>query len=381
MPLNIGILKEDQARERRVALTPAGVEALTRAGCPVFVESGAGDGSRFSDEEFQKVGAATVYSRDEALGRADVVLKISTPTMEDCAGLHTGQTILSFLHLGVVKTGVVGGFLAKKITAVGYELIEDERGELPILIAMSEIAGQMTVQIAARLMESTGGGRGIVMGGVTGIPPATVVILGAGNVGRAAARMALGAGAEVIVLDRDLGRLRAVASQNEYRIVTAPVNAYNLRKALRFADVVIGAVLIHGERTPHIVTEEMVKEMKPGAIVIDISIDQGGCFATSRPTTLEDPSFVRHGVVHFCVPNIPAMVARSASHGLTNALLPCLLDLVERGPDAAVAANRGLARGIYTRDGLCTNRAVAKRFELECGAVPSETAGNVHALA
>jgi alanine dehydrogenase len=371
MPVNIGILKEDHSHERRVALTPAGVETLVGEGCSVFVESGAGVASRFLDEEYQKVGAHTVYTRDEVYGRSDVVLKIASPTVDDCTHLHPGQIFFSFLHLGVVKTSIIGEFLDKKITTIGYELLEDEHGELPILMAMSEIAGQMCTQIAARFLESSNNGRGIVMGGVTGIPPATVVILGAGNVGRAAARMALGSGAEVIVLDRDLSRLRTIASQNEFRIVTAPVNKYNLRKALRFADVVIGAVLIKGEKTPHIVTEEMVMEMKPGSIIIDISIDQGGCFETSRPTTLEDPSFIRHNIIHYCVPNIPAVVARSASYGLTNALLPFLVDLVRKGIPEAITASRGLAQGVYTHNGICTNPAVARRFELEYGHVGS----------
>jgi alanine dehydrogenase len=365
MSINIGILKEDHSRERRVALTPAGVEVLIGEGCSVFVEKGAGVASRFLDEEYQKVGAHTVYTRDEVFGRSDIVMKISTPTTEDCNFLHSGQIFFSFLHLGVVKTAIIGEFINKKITTIGYELIEDERGELPILIAMSEIAGQMCTQIAARFLESSNNGRGIVMGGVTGIPPATVVILGAGNVGRAAARMALGAGAEVIVLDRDLSRLREVAEQNEYRIVTALVNKYNLRKALRFADVVIGAVQKLGEKTPHIVTEEMVMEMKPGSIIIDVSIDQGGCFETSRPTTLENPTFIRNNVIHYCVPNIPAMVARSASYGLTNALLPSLTEMVRMGAASAIAESRGLARGVYTHEGVCTNPAVARRFELE----------------
>jgi alanine dehydrogenase len=367
MSTNIGILKEDHARERRIPLTPAGVEALVAEGCSVFIEKGAGTASRFSDEEYQKVGAHTVYARDEVFGRSDVVMKISSPTIEDCAFLHPGQIFFSFLHLGVVKAAIIGEFLNKGITTIGYELIEDERGELPILTAMSEIAGQLCTQIAARFLESSNNGRGIVMGGVTGVPPASVVILGAGNVGRAAARMALGAGAEVIVLDRDLSRLRDIASQNEYRIVTALVNQYNLRKALRFADVAIGAIQKLGERTPHLVTEAMVMEMKPGSIVIDVSIDQGGCFETSRPTTLENPTFVRHNVIHYCVPNIPAMVARSASYGITNALLPFLTDMARQGPSRAIAGSKGLTRGVYTHEGACTNIAIARRCELEYG--------------
>ena len=366
MATSFGIVKEDHARERRVPLTPAAVEALVGEGCPVFVETGAGIASRFRDEEYQRAGAQTVYDRDEVYGRSGVVLRISTPSdTADAWLLRPGQVLFSFLHLGVVAPELIDEFLKKRVTTVGYELIEDERGELPFLIAMSEIAGRMCMQIAARFLESSKGGRGVILGGVTGVPPASVVILGAGNVGRAAARMALAAGAEVLVLDRDLGRLRQAAAENDQRIVTAMVNTFNLRKALRFADVVIGAVQKAGERTPHLVSDQMVSEMKPGSLILDISIDQGGCFETSRPTTLDDPVFVRHGVIHYCVPNIPALAARSASFGLTNALLPFLTEIGRRGPEAAFAALPGLARGVYTRDGVCVNRAAPWRLDRE----------------
>ncbi len=273
--MNIGILKEDPQRERRVALTPAGVQALVGGGHQVFIEKNAGEASHFGDDKYQAVGAHIVYTSDEVFGRSNVLLKISSPTEADCERLVDSQTIFSFLHLAVASTRTMEVLLRKRICAIGYELIEDANGDLPILQVMGEIAGQMTCTIAARFLESSNNGRGIVLGGITGIPPATIVIIGAGTVGQAAARMALGAAAEVIVLDKDVSRLRALEARFNYRVVTSVANEYNIRKALQFADVVIGAVLIKGERAPHVVSEEMVRSMKPGSIVIDVSIDQG----------------------------------------------------------------------------------------------------------
>ncbi len=376
MPISIGIVKEDPSKERRVGLSPAGVQALTGEGCAIFVEKGAGDASHFSDEEYRKVGAQTVYSRDEVFGRSDVVLRVSSPNEDDVRNLRPGQVLFSFVHMGTARPAVINEILSRKITTIGYELIQDDHGELPILMTMSEIAGQLCTQIAARLLGTVNRGRGIIMGGVTGIPPATVLILGAGNVGRSAARMALASGAEVIVLDRDLRRLREIASHTDHRVVTGLVNEFNLRKSVRFADVLIGAILITGEKTPHIVTEDMVREMKPGSVIIDISIDQGGCVETSRPTTLETPTYILHDVVHYCIPNIPATVARSATYGLTNALLPYLLDMARRGIESSISLNRGLAAGVYTHDGVCTNAAIARRFELEAGTVGAVAAGS-----
>jgi alanine dehydrogenase len=223
----------------------------------------------------------------------------------------------------------------------------------------------MAIQIAARFLESHTNGRGIVMGGITGIPPATVLIIGAGTVGQASARIAFGLGADVIVLDKDLRRLRLLQNRFDFRIATEIANDYNIKKALQYADVVIGAVLIKAERAPHVLTEEMVKSMKPGSIIIDVSIDQGGCIETSRPTTLENPTYVLHNVIHYCVPNIPANVARTATYGLTNALLPYLLEIAQKGTENALLEDRGLAKGVCTYGGYCTNEAIARRFEME----------------
>jgi alanine dehydrogenase len=362
--MNIGILKEDPRRERRVVLTPAGVQALMSSGHQVFVEKNAGEASHFSDEKYQAVGGSIVYSSDEVFGRSNLLLKISSLTESDCQKLVDSQTIFSFLHLAVAPTKVMDVLLQKRICAVGYELIEDENGDLPILQIMGEIAGQMTSNIAARFLESHNSGRGIVMGGITGIPPATVVIIGAGTVGQAAARMALGTGAEVIVLDKDLSRLRSLENRFNYRVMTSLANEYNIRKSLQFADVVIGAVLIKGERAPHVVTEDMVKSMKPGSIIIDVSIDQGGCFATSRPTTLESPTYVWHDVIHYCVPNMPANVSRTATFGLTNALLPYLQLIALKSLDGALRENHGLVQGVCTFKGVCTRGEIARRFEI-----------------
>lgn len=362
--MNVGILKELPNQERRVALTPAGVQALVSVGSHVYIERDAGNASHFSNEEYQAVGGTIVYTSDEIFGRSDLVLKISSPSEEECRRIEESCTIFSFLHLAIAKTKLIDLLLARRVCAIGYELIEDDRGDLPILQVMSEIAGQMSTQIAGRFLESSNNGRGIVMGGITGIPPATVVIIGAGTVGSAATRMALGAGAEVIVLDKELSRLRALEQRFNYRIVTALMNDYNLKKALQFADVVVGAVLIKGERAPHVVSEPMVRGMKPGSLIIDISIDQGGCIATSRPTTLENPTYVLHDVIHYCVPNIPANAARTATYGLTNALLPFLLEIAQNGTEHTIHDNPGLARGVCTYEGECTNEAIARRFEM-----------------
>jgi alanine dehydrogenase len=272
--------------------------------------------------------------------------------------------LFSFLHLPVAKKSSVDLLLDRKVCAIGYELIEAESGSLPILQVMSEIAGQMAIHIAAHYLES-GDGRGILLGRTPGIAPASVAILGAGTVGRTAARVAIGSGAEVTVFDKDLSRLREFDNLFHHRIATRIANRYNIGRAIQFSDVVIGAVLLKAEKAPHLVTEEMVKTMKPRSVILDISIDQGGCIETSRPTTLEDPVFLRHGVIHYCVPNIPASVARTATNGLTNALLPYVLEIADHGLETALHRNRGLRQGVCTYDGSCTNTAIAKLFGLQ----------------
>ena len=369
--MNIGILKEDTLRERRIALTPAGVQSLVSSGNQVYIQKDAGIASHFKNEQYEAVGGRIVYTSDEVYGRSEILLKVSPPTVDECELLTDGQTLFSFLHLIVGKSKKVELLLKKNICAIGYELIEDQNGDLPILQVMSEIAGQMATQVAARYLESSTNGRGIVMGGITGVPPATVLIIGAGTVGHAAARMAYGLGSEVIILDKDLRRIRSLANEFNYRIVTAIANEYNIKKVLQFADVVIGAVLIKSERAPHVITEEMVKLMKPGSILVDVSIDQGGCIETSRPTTLENPTYVLHDVIHYCVPNMPANVSRTATYGLTNALLPYLMEISQMGLRKALEADQGLSRGVCTFGGRCTNESIARRFEMQSHEIQS----------
>lgn len=363
--MNIGIPKEQTSRERRVGLNPAGVQSLVEAGHAVFIEKDAGALARYSNEEYERVGARVVYDVSEVYNRASMIVKVSPPTEKEYGLLNESQILFSFLHLPVAKKSSIELLLEKKICAIGFELIESEDGRLPILQVMSEIAGQMAIHIAAHYLQSGDDGRGVLLGRIPGIAPASVVILGAGTVGRTAARVAVGSGAEVTVLARDLSRLRELEDLFHQRIVTRVATRYNIARAVQFADVVIGAVHLKGERAPHLVTEDMVKTMKPRSVILDISIDQGGCVETSRPTTLENPIFIRHGVIHYCVPNIPASVARTATNGLTNAVLPFVLEIADHGFEGALHRNRGLRQGVCTYDGSCTNPHIAKLFGME----------------
>ncbi len=367
--MNIGITKESDSRqkilERRVALTPAGVKALVERGHEVYVESGAGEYSGFSDEEYEKMGAKIVFSREEVYKRAQMVVKVARPSEEDYAYLCDEHLLFGFLHLAVASRKFIEILLERRITAIGYEVIELPDGRLPILQAMSEIAGQLAIVIAARYLQNEDGGRGIVLGGIPGVPPATVVILGAGVVGQNAVRAALGLGAHVMVLDKDIDKLREVERLFNKRVETAIANVYNIEKAVQFADVLIGAVLIHGAPTPKLVTEEMVKKMKPRSVIIDVSIDQGGCVETSRPTTIANPVFVKHGVIHYCVPNMASNVARTATYALTNVSLPYILEIADRGLSQVVKEMPSFSRGIYTHAGYCTNENIAEIFSLK----------------
>jgi alanine dehydrogenase len=362
--MNFGVLKEDRRLERRVALSPAGVQSLTAAGHHVFVEQHAGLLSMFNDSDYTAAGAVIVYSAEEVINRSQALLKISPPANGELALLGIGQIFFSAFHLVVSDRKITEGLLAKKTTAITYELIEDHHGHLPVLQAMSEIGGQLSIQAAAHFLQGEEGGRGLLLGGIPGIPPASVVILGAGTVGRTAARVALGLGAAVTVLDNDLSRLREIENHFHWKIATALATEVNVSRTVQFADVVIGAVMLKGERTPHVVTEDMVKTMKKGSVIVDVAIDQGGCVETSRPTTIDDPVFIEHGVVHFCVPNMPAMVSRTATVGLTNAILPYLHSIGKDGIEQALRIDPGFAKGACTFSGYCTNRVVSKIFSL-----------------
>ncbi|MEX2088908.1 MAG: alanine dehydrogenase [Bacteroidota bacterium] len=363
--MDIGILKEDGINERRVALSPVGVQTLIGAGNTVYIEKQAGSSAVFQDEEYRDAGALISYSAEEVINRSQMVLKVSPPTDFELSMFSPGQVMLSFLHLAVSQRRLIEILLERKVTAVSYELIENSAGVLSVLQVMSEIAGQLAIQVGAHHLQGREGGRGILLGSIPGVPPASVVILGAGTVGKTSARVALGMGANVTVLDREVSRLRELEHLFQWRITTAMATKPNIAKAVRFADLVVGAVLLKGEKAPHLVTEDMVKDMKVGSVIVDASIDQGGCVETSRLTSIGDPVFIRHGVIHYCVPNMTASVARTATAALTNALLPYLMEITDGGLLNALRRDPGLVRGVCTYDGNCTNEAVAKVFDLK----------------
>ncbi|MBN8546025.1 MAG: alanine dehydrogenase [Ignavibacteria bacterium] len=363
--MRIGIPKETKFEEKRVALAPAGVDALVRNGHTVYIQSGAGDGSHFSDEQYKQVGARIVYSCEEVFARSEMVVKVSRISEEELGFLQDDQIIVSFLNLAVVSKKIISTFIEKKIVSIGLELIEDDLG-LPVLHSMSEIAGQLAIQAAENLLESTNEiSRGVLLGGIPGVAPAAVVILGAGVVGTVAAQAAIGRGAQVIVLDKDIHRLRRLEKMFNKQITTVVANPYTISRGVKFADVLVGAVMIKGEKTPNLVTEEMVKTMKKGSVIIDVSIDQGGCIETSRPTSLSSPTYVMHNVIHYCVPNMTALVARTASFGLTNAALPYIQSIADKGVNSALMGDHGLTKGVCTMSGFCSNEAIAETFNVE----------------
>lgn len=357
--MDVGVPREIRPGEQRVGLTPPGVDALVRAGQRVVVEQGAGRGAGFHDREYAQVGATIVYSTEEAWRRAEVVVKVSRPTAEEYDHFH-GQTLLAFLHHTVASPDLLVALRQHEMTAIAAEMIEAEDGTFPVLHPTSEVAGRMAPIIAGGLLESRPaglpadhlGGRGSLLSGVPGVPPANVVIIGAGVVGSNAARAFLGLGAQVTVLDRDAGRLRAIDAAASGRVVTMMATPYNIEKVVAFADVLIGAVYVAGQRAPVLVTRSMVRSMRSRAVIIDLSIDQGGCVETSRPTTLRDPVYVEEGVIHYCVPNMPARVARTASHAWANAVLPYLLLMGESGVDDALRHSFALRQGLVVHRGV-----------------------------
>jgi len=352
--MDIGIPRDLGADERRVALTPAGVRQLVLAGHRVHVEGGAGEGCHYTDADYHAAGGIVVFDPEEAFRRADLVVKVGRPAPHEVEWLRGGQTVTGFLHLATAAVGTVRALLDRRVTAIGYEVIEDEAGRLPVLTAMSELAGPLAIQVAAHLLESWQGGRGVLLGGVPGIPPATVVILGAGTVGAAAARTALGAGAHVVLLDADVDRLREASDRLGGRCTTLLADEAQVERAAAFADALIGAVLVHGQRTPVMVTRRMVAGMKPGSVIVDVAIDQGGCIETSRPTTLSDPTYREAGVIHYCVPNMTAAIARTAAQVLNNAALPFIRAIGDLGIEQALRSVGPLGRGVYMHRGYLT---------------------------
>lgn len=346
--MNIGIPKERRPAEFRVGLSPAGVSLMVAAGHTCFVERGAGLGAGFSDAHFAEAGARIVYSPEEAWGRADLVLKASCPLDAELAMSPEGQVILSIFTLAGAHEGKIDVLRKRGLTAIAYELIQLPDGSFPVMKPLSQIGGRLAAQVVARLLQNNFGGKGILLGGVPGVPPAEVVILGAGVVGENAARSLAGSGAHVTLIDRDLGRLQEIENCLAGRVVTLVAHPFNVEKAIAYADAVVGAVHVPGERTPLVLTRALLRKMKPGSVFVDLSIDHGGCAETSRPTTYEDPTYVEEGILHFCVPNLPGGVARTATHAYLNAAWPYIREVATRGVESAVADDPALAGAVVT---------------------------------
>jgi len=360
--MNVGIPKERRDLEQRVGLTPYGVDLLTRAGHICYIETEAGLGAGFSDYHYERVGGHIVYSGEEVYGRSDLVLKAVRPTDEELDWFRDGQIIAGFLHLAAARRHKVEAMLEKKITAIAYETIEEEDGALPVLRTMSEVAGRMAPQLAATYLQGSYDGRGVLLSGVPGIPAASVAILGAGVLGTNATRTFLGLGARVHVLDRNQEKLRQIDEQFNGCATTMVSYPFNIARVARFVEVLVGAVLQPGARAPIVVTRDMVRSMKKGAVILDFSIDQGGCVATSRPTTLRDPVYTEEGVVHFCVPNVPGAVPRTATHAFNNAIWPYIRRIAADGLEHAIEEMPSLVPGVVTRDGEVVNESLAAAY-------------------
>jgi alanine dehydrogenase len=360
--MDIGVPRERRNFEKRVGLTPMGCEALVADGHRVYVESSAGRGAGFSDEDYEQAGGKIVFSADEAFGRAELLLKVTPLLPDEYPLLRAQQVVMAFHHLATVAPRFMEALLHRKITAIAYETVQRADGSLPVLVPMSQVAGRMAPQIAARYLENSYGGHGILLGGVPGVPPADVCILGAGVVGSYAARAFLGAGSHVTVLDLDPTRLEALDRYAGPGIATMTATDRELRRCVSACDVLVGAVLVPGGRAPILVTAEMVATMRPGSVIIDFSIDQGGCIETSRPTTPGDPVFVQDDVIHYCVPNVPALVARTSTHALTNATLPFVKEIAGIGLRRALSEDQFLRAGVNIFEGQLVNPRVAASF-------------------
>jgi alanine dehydrogenase len=360
----IGVPKEVKDHESRVGVTPAGVHTLVAAGHTVLVEHNAGELSALPDDEFQAAGAEIVGGAPDVWRLADMVVKVKEPIKKEYRNFREGLVLFTFLHLAPL-TELTDELLSKKMTGIAYETVRDRTGSLPLLTPMSEVAGRMSVQVGAAYLEKEHGGRGVLLGGVPGVPPGNVVILGGGIVGTNAAKIALGLGARVTLIDLNLNRLRELDDIFGGRIFTLASNAYNIERAVCHADLVIGGVLIPGAAAPKLVTRAMVARMRKGAVIVDVAIDQGGCIETARPTTHSDPSYVVDGVVHYCVTNMPAAVPNTSTLALTNATFPYVLKLANLGAAGAIENDAGIAEGVNTFNGVLTCRPVAESQQRE----------------
>jgi alanine dehydrogenase len=361
--LRIGVPREVANEERRVALAPSGVSTLVANGHEVYVENGAGEQAHFPDTAYADAGADLIDAPADLYAHADLIVKVGPPNEDELDLLKEKQILISALNLGGMTPNYLRHLMELRVTGIGFEFIRDPDGTFPLVRMMHEITGTMAVQIAGRYLESNEGGRGVILGGISGVPPATVVILGAGVVGEWAARTALGYGAHVIVLDTDLGPLRVLEHYLERRITTVMASEQYIRQAVRSADVVIGAMMSDGQRSPVLVTEDAVASMTPGAVIVDAVMDQGGCIETSRPTTHSEPTFREHDVVHYCVPNMPSNAARTATYALTHVLVPYLIRIGDMGSiNEALWQDEGLRSGTYVYRHHLTKKSLATMF-------------------
>ena len=364
--LFIGLPKETILQEHRVALAPHSVLTLTAYGHRVIVEAGAGIKSKFSDHDYSEAGAEVVHT-PEAVYKADVILKVAPPTVSEIDLMRPNQVLISPIQLPVLNTEYIQKLQKKRVIALAMEYIQDDdTGVFPIVRVMSEIAGTSAILIAAELLSTARGGKGVLLGGIAGVPPAKVIILGAGVVAEFATRTALGLGAEVRIFDNNIYKLMRLQNQVGRQLYTSVINPIHLREQLLSADVAIGAIHSRQGRAPMVVSDDIVQRMKPGSVVIDVSIDQGGCFETSVMTNHDHPTFVKHGVLHYCVPNIPSRVARTASDAISNILTSLLLKAEgTAGIEALITAHNGLRNGVYTYKGCLTNAYLGERFQLK----------------
>jgi len=360
----VGVPAEVKTAEYRVAILPVGVEALVEAGHRVVIQEGAGGGSGISDDDYIEFGAQIVPDPEEIYGSADMIVKVKEPMPGEYDYTREGLVVFTYFHFAANEE-LTEEMLARKAVCIAYETVQTTDGSLPLLTPMSEVAGRMAIQEGAKYLENPMMGRGILLGGVPGVAPANVVVLGGGVVGHNAAKVAAGFGAQVTIMDINLDRLRYLDDIMPRNVITLMSDTHNIRDKIKEADLLIGAVLIPGGRTPRLVTRDMVRTMKPGAVIVDVSVDQGGCIETTRPTTHSEPTFVEYDVVHYCVTNIPGAVGRTSSYALANVTLPYVLKLANNGWKKALKENPDLLRGLNIASGKATFRAIADAFGLK----------------
>jgi alanine dehydrogenase len=359
----IGVPKEIKNNENRVGLTPAGISAFAKAGHPVFVQSTAGIGSGFSDQEYESAGATVVASIEEVYAKAEMIIKVKEPIASEYPLIKENQLLFTYFHFASYEP-LTNAMIERKAICLAYETVEKKDRSLPLLVPMSEVAGRMSIQEGAKYLEKPMGGRGILLGGVPGVKPAQVLVLGGGIVGTQAAKMAAGMAADVTIMDISIPRLRELDDILPANVKTVFSNEYNIREAIKTADLIVGAVLIPGAKAPHLITKDMLKEMRPGTVLVDVAVDQGGCIETCKPTTHENPTYEIDGIIHYCVANMPGAVPYTSTLALTNATLPYGLQLANKGWKKACSDNEELRLGLNVVAGKVVYKGVADAFNL-----------------